>query len=143
MWRSFIYRLVLYMFISLIVFSLSAIVLIFFHLLIFDEQMINWTNKPGLYTALIVPIILIYSCLATAYLLVTYITVSIYLMALHNYQFTYKSDLCLLISTVVYLTIVGTFTIIYFGNFNNGRDTIIAYDIFLYLQFLSTLYSQH
>ena len=111
MWRSFIYRLVLYIFISLIVFSLNTMMLMLFYLNIFNEVMIwyqeiDWQNKNGLYIAFVVPIVLCYSCLATAYLLMTSITVCIYLMALHNYQFTYKSDLLLLFLTVLYLTIV-------------------------------------
>ena len=39
-------------------------------------------------------------------LLVTYMTVSIYLMALHNYQFPYKSDLRLLVLSIIFLTVV-------------------------------------
>ena len=62
--------------------------------------------KTGLYTAIVIPIIFMYGSLALAYLLMTCITVCIYLMALHNYQFTYKSDLCLLIPSILYLMVV-------------------------------------
>ena len=108
MWRTFIYRLVLYMFIALIVFSLSTIMLMSSYLLSFNGEMIWYQeiNKTGLYTAIVTPIILMYSSLAIAYLLMTCVTVCIYLMALHNYQFTYKSDLCLLIPSILYLMIV-------------------------------------
>ena len=112
MWRTFIYRLVLYSLLSLIVRSLSMIMLKSFYLLIVDEEMVwyqginYWTNKTGLYAAIVIPIIFMYSSLALAFMLMTCITVSIYLMALHNYQFTYKSDLCLLIPSILYLMIV-------------------------------------
>ena len=104
MWRSFIYRLVLYMFISLIVSSLGTIILVTSYLLISNEEYIsyNWANHTGLF----VPYILMYGSLAISNLLVTSMTVCIYLMALHNYQFTYKSDLCLFISFILYLMII-------------------------------------
>ena len=54
-------------------------------------------------------------------------------MALHNYQFTYKSDFCLLISSVVYLTAVVTLTIIYYGNVNNSEEARIAFNILVFL----------
>ena len=128
MWRTFIYRLVLYMFMSLIVYNSSTV--IFYSIELLFES--TTTNSIGFNVTMI---IFLNGCPSNFFMLMTSITVCIYLMALHNYQFTYKSDLCLLISSVVYLTIVGTFTIIYYGNFNNGRDTIIAYDILLYFTF--------
>ena len=56
---------------------------------------------------------LVTSSLATAHMLVTCITVCIYLMALHNYQFTYKSDLILLVPSILYLMVVITLTVIW------------------------------
>ena len=111
MWRSFIYRLVLYMFSSLIFTSLSTIILMISYLRISSEQSIwlevtTWTNKTGLYASLVIPSILLCSFVALMQLLVTYMTVSIYLMALHNYQFTYKSDLRLLALSIIFLTVV-------------------------------------
>ena len=128
MWHTFIYRLVLYMFMSLIAFNSSAVIFISIELL-FESTA---TNSIGFVVTMI---IFLNSCLTNAFMLMTSITVCIYLMALHNYQFTYKSDLCLLISSVVYLTIVGTFTIIiiYFGNVNNSEGMRIAYGILVFL----------
>ena len=72
-------------------------------------------------------------CLTNVSMLMTSITVCIYLMALHNYQFTYKSDLCLFVSSVVYLTAVVTLVAIYFGNVNNSEETGIAFIILAFL----------
>ena len=126
MWRTFIYRLVLYMFMSLIVYN-SGMVIFSSIQLLFES---TTTNSIGFN---VTEFIFFNSCLMNAFMLMTCITVCIYLMALHNYQFTYKSDLCLLISSVVYLTVVGTFSIIYFGNINNSEGMRIAYGILVFL----------
>ena len=126
MWRSFIYRLVLYMFMSLIAYNSSEVIFSSIQLL-FES---TTTNSIGFVVTMI---IFLNCCLMNAFMLMTCITVCIYLMALHNYQFTYKSDLCLLISSVVYLTVVGTFSIIYFGNINNSEGMRTAYGILVFL----------
>ena len=126
MWRPFIYRLVLYMFLSLIVYNSSTV--IFYSIELLFES--TTTNSIGFNVTMI---IFLNGCLMNAFMLMTSITVCIYLMALHNYQFTYKSDLCLLISSVVYLTAVVTLTIIYFGNVNNSEGMRIAYGILVFL----------
>ena len=95
MWRTFIYRLVLYMFMFLIVFNSTTI--IFFSIELLFES--TTTNSIGFNVTIR---IFFSGCLTNVSMLMTSITVCIYLMALHNYQFTYKSDLCLLISSVVY-----------------------------------------
>ena len=66
------------------------------------------------------------------FMLVTCVTICIYLMSLHNYKFTYKSDLCLLISSILYLTIVVVFMIV---NINNStcKGTDIVYVLLLNL----------
>ena len=138
MWRSFIYRLVLYMFATLFFSSLSTIMLMISYLQISSEEsvwheVVNWNNKTGVYASLVIPSILIFSCLALVQLLVTSITVSIYLMALHNYQFTYKSDLYLLISSIIFVTIVSILNIsasvspdMYSKHFNQFEDITMA-----------------
>ena len=126
MWRTFIYRLVLYMFMSLIVYNSSVVIFLSIELL-FES---TTTNSIGFN---VIVGIFFNGCLSNAFMLMTCITVCIYLMALHNYQFTYKSDLCLLISSVVYLTIVVTLSIIYYGDVNNSKETWIAYTILVFL----------
>ena len=119
MWRSFIYRLVLYMFISLIFFSMSGISYSFVTVLLQEAREVNTTtsgynstlgNDTAVHTFLDM---LMTSSLATAHMFVTCITVCIYLMALHNYQFAYKSDLCLLVFSILYLMIVIILTVIW------------------------------
>ena len=126
MWRTFIYRLVLYMFMFLIVFNSTTI--IFFSIELLFES--TTTNSIGFN---VTEFIFFNGCLTNVSMLMTCITVCIYLMALHNYQFTYKSDLCLLISSVVYLTAVVTLTIINYGNVNNSGGMSIAYDTLVYI----------
>ena len=118
MWRTFIYRLVLYMFISLIFFCVSVIIHAFVIVLLKEAIEVNTTTNAynithGNDTAVLTFLdMLIISTLATAHMLVTCITVCIYLMALHNYQFTYKSDLCLLVPSIPYLMVVISLTVI-------------------------------
>ena len=138
MWRSFIYRLMLYMFATLIFSSSSTITLMISYLRISNEELVwkevvNWTNKTGVYASLVIPSILIFNCLAIVQLLVTSITVCIYLTAFHNYQFTYKSDLYLLVSTIIFVTVVSTLNISasvppdrYSNNFNQFKGITIA-----------------
>ena len=134
MWRSFIYRLMLYMFISLIFFSVSVIIHAFVIVLLKEAREVNTTtssynitlgNDTAVYTFLDM---LIISSLATAHMLVTCITVCIYLMALHNYQFTYKSDLCLLVPSILYLMVVIILSVIWgvFDDFDGKDVTILS-----------------
>ena len=133
MWRSFIYRLVLYMFISLIFFSMSGIINSSAIVLLKEAREINTsTNAYNIYdgndtVVLTFIFMLVTSSLATAHMLVICITVCIYLMALHNYQFTYKSDLCLLVSSILYIMVVITLTVIWnvFDHFDRRGVTIL------------------
>ena len=105
MWRSFIYRLVLYKFISLIVFSLSSIILFAFYLIIFTKEKagVNLVNETTNLR------IILFTCangsLSIFYSFMTCLTVCVYLMALHNYQFAYKSDLCIVVPSILYFVI--------------------------------------
>ena len=142
MWRTFIYRLVLYMFISLIFFSMSEIIYSSAVVLLKEAREINHSTNAynitlGNGTAVLNFIfMLVTSSLATAHMLVTCIIVCIYLMALHNYQFTYKSDLCLLVSSILYLMVVISLTVIWdlLGHFDRRGITIL--NILLALPFL-------
>ena len=112
MWRSFIYRLVLYMFVSLIFFSVSVIIRSSVIVLLKEaREVTNAThgNDTAVHAFLNM---LMTSSLATAHMFVTCIIVCIYLMALHNYQFTYKSDLCLLVPSILYLMVVISLSVI-------------------------------
>ena len=92
LYRSFIYRLVLYSFLILIVFTLS--------------------NSTGLitedYVAREISHFLFFVSLITTFLLATIITLCICILALCNHQFTYRADIVLLISLILgILAIIG------------------------------------
>ena len=142
MWRTFIYRLVLCMLISLIFFSVSEITYSSAVVLLKESREINHStnaynithgNGIAVLTSLFM---LVTSSLAIAHMLVTCIIVCIYLMALHNYQFTYKSDLCLLVSSIPYLMVVISLTVIWdlLGHYDRRGVTIL--NILLALPFL-------
>ena len=135
MWRTFIYRLVLYMFLSLIVSSLTTIgIALFDYLLINDRGVslaeVNFTNESGLFVAKACLDFIVYGSQAIVFLVVTCINASIYLMALHSYQFTYKSDIYLLISSILYLMIVVIATIVSYvyvakGDYNEHTGVVL------------------
>ena len=117
MWRTFIYRLVFYMFLSLIVSSLTTFVIAILDFSIITDRgvslaKVNFTNETGLFVAKVFLIVTVNSSQAIAFLLVTCINACITLMALRSYQFTYRSDLCLLISSIVYVMIGVIATIV-------------------------------
>ena len=102
MWHSFIYRLVLYKFISLIVFSLSSIIFFAYDWIIFTKGKdgVNLLNETT--NLIIVIIACAIGSLSIFFSFMTCLTVCVYLMALHNYQFTYKSDFCILVPSILY-----------------------------------------
>ena len=101
MWRTFIYRLVFYSLLSLIVFSLTNILFVSGYVITEATTIdVNCSNVCSIVLDNISN-----GSTAIASILVTCVTVCIYLMALHNYQFTYKSDLCLLVPSTFYLVI--------------------------------------
>ena len=108
MWRSFIYRLVLYMFISLIVSSFIEVgISLFDYLLITNRNMtleeVNMaSNQTDLFVFKVTLLVSADGSQAMAFLFVTCINASITLMALRNYQFTYRSDLSLLALSIVF-----------------------------------------
>ena len=107
MWRTFIYRLVIYVFMSLIVFSLSNVIMCIYVSIIIRDSLTNETDLLNVIETFN------YSGEAFFFFFVTSLTVCIYLMALHNYQFTYKSDLCLLISSIFYCVISISVSVLY------------------------------
>ena len=134
MWRSFIYRLVLYKFISLIVFSLSSIILFAFYLIIFTKEKagVNLVNETTNLR------IILFTCangsLSIFYSFMTCLTVCVYLMALHNYQFTYKSDLCIVVPSILYFVIAAVVKTVWIipqpQFYMNYRISVIVYVLF-------------
>ena len=133
MWRTtFIYRLVLYMFTSLIIFNLCEIIFLSIELWLQSAKIISSTAcfSSGFN---VTATIFCNGSMVIFFTLMTCITVCIYLMALHNYQFTYKSDLCLLISSILYLMIVVVIIIVHIGKINHRECIHIVYVLLLNL----------
>ena len=113
MWRSFIYRLVLYMFISLIVSSFTATGISLFDYLFISngnmtlEEVNMASNQTDLFVIKVTLLVSDDGSQAMAFLFVTCINASITLMALRNYQFTYRSDLCLLALSIVFGIVIS------------------------------------
>ena len=116
MWRTFIYRLVLYLFISLIVSSSTTVgISLFDYFLISNRNMaldaVNM-NQTDLFVVKVILFVSVNGSHGIASLSVTCISASIALMALRNYQFTYKSDICLLALSIVFGIISTTTTVV-------------------------------
>ena len=128
MWRSFIYRLVLYSLLSLIAFSVINMILMLTHSIAETRSVgINCSNNSCFTLDIISN-----GSVAISSALVTSVTVCIYLMALHNYQFTYKSDLCLLVSVIFYFVIAVVATTLWNLSQFDQYDyiTVIVYVLF-------------
>ena len=110
MWQRFIYRLVLYMFVSLACLSLSNISTLSYDLIVAELRVDLTTNKTGIADGII--IIFVDSSLAITFMMVSCITICIYLMALRSYQFNNRSDIYLLVPSILYLLIVTVPTIV-------------------------------
>ena len=132
MWRSFIYRLVLYLFISLIVTSFTTVGISLFDYLLLSDRNITFeelvTLGSGNQTDLLVVKIILHVSVndsrAIAILLATCINASITLMALRNYQFTYRSDLCLLALSIVFGIVISIITTVIVYTRNDYDDQI-------------------
>ena len=134
MWRSFIYRLVLYLLISLLVSSLSTVGIAFFNLCLDGREVLHEVNlrneTTSGYVAGVSLLVFINCGQVIAVLLVTCITVCIHLMALHNYQFTYKSDLLLFILSFLSLVITVVVSILVYvylakGDYNEDYGIVV------------------
>ena len=132
MWRTFIYRLVLYMFIALIASSLINITYVSYVVGMVNSGDVNMTINTGFNTTA-----LVCTCgsLALAFMLMSCITVCIYLMALHNYQFTYKSDFCLLISSILFVMTLVILAVL-LEVYNDNNTLLISNVIVMTLPFL-------
>ena len=127
MWRTFIYRLVLYSLLSLIAFSVINMILMLTHAIAETRSLgINCSNNSCFTLDIISN-----GSVAISSALVTSVTVCIYLMALHNYQFTYKSDLCLLVSVIFYFVIAVVATTLWNLSQFDQYDYIITVIVYV------------
>ena len=127
MWRTFIYRLVLYSLLSLIAFSVINILLMLTQ--VFTEATTVDFNCSNNSCSILY--IISNGSVMIASILVTCVTVCIYLMALHNYQFTYKSDLCLLVSVIFYFVIAVVATTLWNLSQFDQYDYIITVIVYV------------
>ena len=106
MWKRFIYRLVLYITLSLLVLSLSDILL--YSIYITKVKAANLSINFSILTNSSATVA--NGGLAIAAMHTACIAFCLYLMAFHNCQFTYKYDLFLIVPTVLYSVIVMILT---------------------------------
>ena len=71
-----------------------------------------------------------------AIMIAVYIPICIYLMALHNYQFTHKADLCLLIPSILPLLLWAILIVLFHACINCGQVTILTEVIVVVIFFL-------
>ena len=130
LWRKFIYRLMLYMFVSLIILSSSLIILV--------SSMHKDTNyyPTDVYilyneTAIIICIsnTIVDGSIVSAAMFVMCTNISVYLMALHNYQFSYKTDLWLVIPSILPISAIASELLLIFFNEYYDKYTIIILSI--------------
>ena len=69
-------------------------------------------------------------------MIAVYIPICIYLMALHNYQFTHKADLCLLIPSILPLILWAILIVLFHACINCGQVTILTEVIAVVIFFL-------
>ena len=98
LWHKFIYRLVLYKLLSLIGSSLLTTAIDLSLFILSTRQDVNMLGFVLQTFSMFAT-----GCLVVALIIGVCITICIYLMALHNYQFTYKADLCLFIPFIIAL----------------------------------------
>ena len=106
LWRKFIYRLVLYKLLSLTGSSLATIILCFLLIIKKIREDVNIDSVIKAFGSFS------FGSLAIAIMIAVYIPICIYLMALHNYQFTYKADLCLLIPSILPLILTAIWMVL-------------------------------
>ena len=104
LWRKFIYRLMLYMFVSILILSLS-IIMFMSSLMIANKQITNYYKETYESETAIISNSLVNGSILSAAIFVMCTNISVYLMALHNYQFSYKTDLWLLIPSILPLLV--------------------------------------
>ena len=96
--HKFIYRLVLYKLLSLICSSFATTI---------GVSLIIVRTKQDVNISFVIQTFAMFAtgCLVVALMIGVCISICIYLMALHNYQFTYKADLCLFIPFIIALVL--------------------------------------
>ena len=131
LWHKFIYRLVLYKLLSQTGTSLSATIGI--SLVIIKKTTTQDVNPDS--------VIIAFSSFSIggivfAIMIAVYIPICIYLMALHNYQFTHKADLCLLIPSILPLLLWAILIVLFHACINCGQVTILTEVIVVVIFFL-------
>ena len=129
LWRKFIYRLVLYKLLSLTGSSLSATIEISLVIINETRQDVNIDSVKAFGSFSLGGIVF-------ALMIAVYIPICIYLMALHNYQFTHKADLCLLISSILPLILWAILIVLFYACINCGQVTILTEVIAVVIFFL-------
>ena len=144
MWRSFIYRLVLYLFISLIVSSFTTVGFSLFGYLLLSNQNVTLgkvnmasENRTDIFVIEVILVFFVNGSQVIASLFVTCINASITLMALRNYQFTYRSDLCLLVLSIVFGIISITTSVVRYTR--DDYDEQIGMKILTWISFAAFL----
>ena len=129
LWHKFIYRLVLYKLLPLIGSSLATA--IEYSLIILrTTQDVNIDSVIQTFSMFII------GCLVVALMIGVCISISIYLMALHNYQFTYKADLCLFIPFIIALMLWAILLILMYACSNCGPAIKLTEEICLIIFFI-------
>ena len=129
LWRKFIYRLVLYKLLSLTGSSLSATIEISLVIINETRQDVNIDSVKAFGSFSLGGIVF-------ALMIAVYIPICIYLMALHNYQFTHKADLCLLIPSILPLILWAILIVLFHACINCGQVTILTEVIAVVIFFL-------
>ena len=106
LWHKFIYRLVLYKLLSLICSSLSTAIWIVLIIMEKRQDDVNSVIVNRTFGSIVI------GGLVFATMIGVCISICIYLMALHNYQFTYKADLCLLVLSILPLIVLAILIIL-------------------------------
>ena len=129
LWHKFIYRLVLYKLLSLIGTSLATTIEFSLTILMTTQDVnIDFVIKPFVMFEI--------GCLVVALMIGVCISISIYLMALHNYQFTYKTDLHLFIPFIIALMLWAILMILMYACSKCGPAIIPTEEICSIIFFL-------
>ena len=129
LWHKFIYRLVLYKLLSLIGTSLATTIGV-------SLIILRTRQDVNIYFVIRTFEMFAIGCLVVALMIGVCISICIYLMALHNYQFTYKADLCLFIPFIIALMLWAILMILMYACSNCGPAIIPTEEICSIIFFL-------
>ena len=139
MWRTFIYRLVLYLLISLMASSFATVGYSLFDYFLISNGNITLLevnkNQTDFFVIKVIIVFSVNGSLIISSVFVTCINASITLMALRNYQFTYRSDLCLLALSIL----IGIISIIIMATI--FRYTIYDHDEQIGVKIVASIFS--